>query len=422
MRGIFKVFMTILVFLIALIAAGLAWLFALGPLKDVDLNQHVAPAWPAALDTFGDDPPITDAAGWRRRRALLLDAFQRHVYGPMPAAIAPVVTQRAPIAAADAGGVEGVEQWRVELTPAGAYHLVIVTPPGEGPHPVILVENFCGNQAAFPGRPAAIAGPMGYVQSVCTNASMDPIATTMFGKNINGPPYALLRERGYALAMFYAGDVVPDRAEDAGAALSRFAPAETGAVAAWAWMYSRTLDALAGDPRFDLSRATVWGHSRNGKAALLAAASDQRFAAVVALQAGRGGDALTRHRAGESVAEAMNTYSHWFTPRFAEYASVDPPVDQHQLLALAAPRPLLLLHARRDFWADPVGARAALEGAKPVYSLIGAPAPEAIMRGGWHGIYPSDWRATLDFLDARLPASHASSTMQSGGFLNDNRR
>src|SRR5688572_27920466 len=133
MGGFLRVLMTILVFIVVLIAAGLAWLFALGPLKDIDMNQHVAPAWPAVLDAFGDDPPVTDVAGWRRRRALLLDAFQREVYGPVPAPIAPVVSERTPIDAASAGGVEGVEQWRVALGEAGAFHMVVVTPEGDGP-------------------------------------------------------------------------------------------------------------------------------------------------------------------------------------------------------------------------------------------------------------------------------------------------
>src|SRR5262249_38369344 len=111
---------------------------------------------------------------------------------------------------------------------------------------------------------------------------------------------------------------------------------------------------------------------------------------------------LTAHRAGESVRAAMRFYGYWFTPRFRRYAESDPPVDQHQLLALIAPRPLLLGRARRDAWADPAGGRAAALGAEPAFSLLGASGAQQYPRRGRHGIYRSDWRATLDFLDARL--------------------
>jgi hypothetical protein len=101
------------------------------------------------------------------------------------------------------------------------------------------------------------------------------------------------------------------------------------------------------------------------------------------------------------VASITSTYPHWFSPRFRSYATRDPPVDQHQLLALIAPRPLLLGHARRDGWADPVGALAALRGAEPAFDLLGAPRPQFFVRNGGHGVNDADWRATLDFLDRR---------------------
>src|SRR5262249_20273020 len=115
----------------------------------------------------------------------------------------------------------------------------------------------------------------------------------------------------------------------------------------------------------------------------------------------------TAHRSGESVASATRMFPHWFAPKFRAYVDADPPVDQHQLLALLAPRPLLLGHGATDKWADPEGAHLAIAGAKPAFDLYGAPGPEDFTRAGWHGIKPQDWRATLDFLDARLWESHA---------------
>jgi hypothetical protein len=92
-------------------------------------------------------------------------------------------------------------------------------------------------------------------------------------------------------------------------------------------------------------------------------------------------------------------YPHWFAPRFA---NATPSVEQHQLLALIAPRPLLVGHSNRDGWSDPIGARGVREAAAPVFETLGGAAPAYFIRGGGHGIHARDWDETLDFLDARM--------------------
>ena len=376
----------------AAILAAIAWIYLAGPWRAVDLDARA----PALATIIGAD---STAQSWLDQRAGLRGAFEREVYGPMPAPIAPSVTQREQIAPADAGGVEGVEQWRVEVGAAGHFHLAIVRPQQEAPAPVVLILDFCGNRAAFPGRPQAIEPPAGYIQWFCNIEALDPLLKSVFGPYINGPPFELITSRGYAAAMLYAGDIVPDGEAEARAALARFASDETGALMAWAWVASRAYDALAADARFDASRIAVLGQSRQGKSALIAGAFDERFAAVVSLQSGRGGDAPMQRFEGEPLAHITRTYPHWFTPRFA---TQPPQLDQHQLLALIAPRPLLLGDASRDRWADPVGARAVREAAAPVFRLLGAPPPLAYMRNGGHGIHREDWLVTLNFLDARM--------------------
>jgi dienelactone hydrolase len=334
-------------------------------------------------------------------REEVLAALAEHVYGPELAPIAPRVLQREAIAPHRAGGVEGVEQWLVDLGEAGQFYLVLVLPERR-PAPLILMQSFCGNQAAFPGRPAAIAAPLRWHPWICREPRFDPLLRATFGEHIGVPPYDMIRDSGYALAIFYGGDVVPDDPRTARRVMSTFAPPEAGALSVWAWAHSRALDVLAQDERIDASRVALWGQSRQGKVALLAGARDARFAAVAALQSGRGGDAPTRHRAGESVAAINLQFPHWFAPRFREYARRDPPVDQQDVLALIAPRPLLIGHAWNDGWADPAGASAAVKAATPAWTRAGAEAPLFFVREGRHGIVRRDWEETLAFLDARM--------------------
>ena len=342
-------------------------------LPNVALAPRAETASPPVLGAFGDDPPVETWADWQNRRApLLREAFQAHVFGRWPA---PAPTRVAETQTLTQNAVDGVmEQWRVEAGAHGAFSLLVITPANaQGPLPVIIMQNFCGNASAYP-RVAGIAGPrmcMGWER---------PIVTAIFGDAIITPPTQSILDAGYAIAMFYPGDVAPDN-PGAIAALEALTPPgappdqRTGAVAAWAWLYIEALEALSEDARFDGSRMILWGHSRNGKSALLAAAMDARPAAVIALQPGTAGGSLQRDAIGESIASITETYPHWFAPVYASYAGreADLPVDMHQLIALIAPRPVLLTAARRDQWSDPHGAFRAAEGAAPVYVLAGAP-------------------------------------------------
>ncbi len=381
-------------------AAAFVWLYWAGPYRAVVLDRAaLAAAAPNALDDASRERIATPSA-WQTRRREIADRLQAEVYGRLPADVRARVVERAPIVAMDARGIAGVEQIEVEVGDGVRFNLVLVMPRGSAPAPVIVMQNFCGNQAAFPGRPRAIAPPRNAYPIPCQSGFFDPLHRAVFGAWMLGPPFERIIARGYALAIFYGGDVVPDHAPDAPAALA--ALQAEGAIAAWAWTHARVIDVLAVDPLIDQDRIIAWGQSRFGKVALLAGALDPRIDAVVALQAGRGGDALTAHRAGESVSAITGVYPHWFAPRYGEYALRDPPVDQHQLLALIAPRPLLIVHAARDGWADPAGAFQAVVGARPVFDLEGGPPPRFALRAGAHSITDEDWRLTLDFLDAGL--------------------
>lgn len=380
-----------------------------------------APGGPAAQPALA----YADRTAWERDRPALLAAFEREVYGRLPPPAGVRVEARKTIPAPFLDGAGRIEQLTVAVGDAGAlgrFNLLLVTPSAPGPHPVVVMQTFCGNRAATPGEPESVdllTAPPG----PCHHAVGSRLVRLLFGRYANAAPLRELVDRGYAVATFYAADLVPDAPTEARAALRRLDPAAPddlrgGAIAGWAWAYLRAIDVLAAEPRLDMSRIAVWGHSRNGKSALLAAAADPRIALVIAHQAGRGGPSLSRSDVGESVGQITGSFPHWFGARYAGYAGreQDLPVDQHQLIALIAPRPVLLGAGARDRWADPQGAFRALRGAEPVYALYGSQGLEqadlsgpamsadlaAFMRRGRHGVHTEDWRRFLQFLDAHL--------------------
>lgn len=152
-----------------------------------------------------------------------------------------------------------------------------------------------------------------------------------------------------------------------------------GALKAWAWGASRSLDYLTTDPHVDARRVAIEGHSRLGKAALVAMAYDPRFAAAFVSSSGAGGANLWRRGVGEALenVEAASEF-HWEGGNLLKYAAdplhaADLPLDQHELIALCAPRAVFLSGgAEGDRWADPHGMFLAAVAASPVWELLRA--------------------------------------------------
>jgi hypothetical protein len=156
-------------------------------------------------------------------------------------------------------------------------------------------------------------------------------------------------------------------------------PNDWGALRAWAWGASRALDYFETDKSVDARQVGLEGHSRFGKAALVAMAYDQRFAIAYISSSGKGGATLYRRNFGERVGNLAGVGEyHWMAGNFLKYDGPltpnDLPVDSHELIALCAPRPVFIStgEVKGDGWVDPQGEFRAAVAAGPVYELLGA--------------------------------------------------
>ena len=148
------------------------------------------------------------------------------------------------------------------------------------------------------------------------------------------------------------------------------------AIGAWSWGNSRMLDYLETVPEIDADKAIVYGHSRLGKTALWTGARDERFKLACVNDSGHGGAALSRRLFGETLYSMMghvNQFSFWFCDKLNEYAATPEklPIDQHELIALVAPRAVAVHSATLDLWADPDSEFLSAYHAGPVFRLFG---------------------------------------------------
>ncbi len=366
---------------------------------------------------------VADAETWRtRRRPEILELFRTHVYGRSPGrpeAMTFKVFDDEPNAL---GGKATRRQATVFFTgkdDGPKMDILLYIPNGAPrPAPAFLLLNFNGNHAVAsdPGiRLSTSWMPQG--QGVVNNRATEAAR----GSESSRFPIEAILARGYAVATVYYGDIVPDLHDGFRSGVFPFidqgrrGPDSWGAIAAWAWGLSRALDYLATDRGIDARRVFVLGHSRLGKTALWAGAQDERFAIVFSNDSGCGGASLARRRFGETVERINRVFPHWFCENYKKYGIRvdDMPVDQHELIALIAPRPCYVASAEQDRWADPHGEFLSAKGADPVYRLLGTdglpaadmpPVGQPVLgtlgyhiRAGVHDLTPYDWARYMDF-------------------------
>jgi len=305
-----------------------------------------------------------------------------------------------------------------------AIHLLIYLPAGATkPVPVLFSINFGAVQNAVedPGiTPQPVWDPK-------TNTRMDPPKGRGFGR-LNVTPFL---DAGIGVATYYYGDVDPDylngfsngiRARYLKPGQTERAPDDWGSIGAWAWGMSRVEDYFETDKNIDAKRVAIHGVSRLGKTVMWAGAHDQRFAAVIASCSGEGGAALSHRNYGETIAHltAPTRYPYQFAANYGKYGGFPDtaPMDANLLVALVAPRPLLLQTGNTDFWSDPKGEFLAAVSAGPVYKLLGKDGLDAevwpaakqpilhdlsySMHDGGHGMVPTDWDIYVQFLKMHL--------------------
>lgn len=398
-------------------------------------ESAVAPyALPDPL-VMNDGSPVRDAAAWRgARRAELLELFSREVYGRTPAG-RPAEMHWA-VTSVDRAALGGravrkeITVWFTRREDGPKMHLLVYQPPGaagsHAPWPAFLGLNYFGNQSidADPGIAIATARMR---ENAAYRIVGDRATEGTRGVHARRWQVEQVLARGYATATVCYGDLCEDRSEgltkDVGAMFGTGSVEERagdawGAIGIWAWGLSRALDVLAEDPEIDARRVAVHGHSRLGKAALWAGAQDERFAYVISNDSGCGGAALSKRNFGETVERINTAFPFWFARNFRAYNGREAalPVDQHELIALVAPRAVHVASAEADAWADPRGEFLGLKHAEPVFALLGRkglgvadmpPVDHPVLgdamayhcRTGKHDITAYDWAQYLDFAD-----------------------
>lgn len=401
-------------------------LFSAGTHAQTNYDESKVPdyALPALLKT-ADGSTLQSTNDWEgARRGELLQLFEEQVYGRFPEGEIDFQTEVVDESVAlDGRAIR--KQVRLLFSRKGQQHevslLLYLPAAAEKPVPVFVGLNFYGNHTIHADPNILIS------ESWVPNNDRFCIANNRADEVSRGVrawrwPVERLLARGYGMATIYCGDLDPDFDDDfQNGVHSLFAGEEKAAwstISAWAWGLSRAMDYFEQDTQINADQVAVIGHSRLGKAALWAGATDARFAMVISNDSGCGGAALSRRRFGETLADINTRFPHWFCENFKQYNGREDkqPVDQHQLLALMAPRALYVASAQQDEWADPKGEYLSLFHAAEVYRLydkgvklsatpppVNTPVHQVPLayhiRTGTHDIVRYDWERYMDFAD-----------------------
>lgn len=374
---------------------------------------------------FVDGKRLNERSQWPQRRAEIMRIFADQMYGVMPP---PPQVMRLELLEEKSimqgrGVRKQIRMWFKSDNSGPKIDWILFMPVSDKPVPAYIGLNYYGNQEIDPDPTIRLN------QSWLRNNKIHFIADHRASEKSRGLfpkawPYELLINRGYALATACYGDVASDEptlyTNDVHQVFADFkadAGDNTTALSAWAWALMRGLDMLEKEVRVDAKQVAVVGCSRLAKAALLAGASDERFAVVIPNQTGGGGVPLAKRDYGENVALQNQKFPHWFCNNFRQYSDNEAamPFDQHLLLAACAPRHLFV-SSFPGKWFDPFGEFLSMKAAESAWHFLGCgtlpatewPAEMEVVMGSHlayyrrpfeHGIATLDWECYLKFTD-----------------------
>ena len=314
----------------------------------------------------------TAAEWWKERRPEIVEEFDREILGRAPANLPKVTWEVVSTTAEKVGDVPVVTKRLLGHVDNSSYpqikvdiDLTLTTPANAaGPVPVMMEFGFSR-------------------EFMAEMTKRFPQFAAMVGAGTSWQQQVLARGWGYAelVPTSYQADNGAGLTEGIIGLMNKGQPRKLddwGALRAWAWGASRALDYFETDKSVDAKQVGLEGHSRYGKATLVTMAYEPRLAIAYVSSSGEGGAKLYRHIFGETVANVAGTSEyHWMAGNFLKYAGPmnpgDMPVDNHELIALCAPRPVFISGGATDGdgWVDAKGMFLAATGAGPVYKLLG---------------------------------------------------
>jgi dienelactone hydrolase len=326
------------------------------------------PTLPDPLRLDNGEQVTSAATWWSRRRAEIAEDFAREVYGRIPTITPKVDWQVIATKREKHGDVPIITKQLVGHVDNSSYpHVSVaielsVTTPANATHPVPVIMEL---QFVFP--PSVNPELAARIEATARDWQQQVLAKGWGFAAI--VPVSVQPDNGAGLTQGIIGLInkgQPRKLDD------------WGALRAWGWGASRALDYLESDPAVDAKQVGLAGHSRYGKAALVAMADDPRFAVAYISSSGAGGAKLHRRNFGELVENVAGAGEyHWMAGNYIKYAGPltwnDLPVDAHELIALCAPRPVFIGAGATngDGWVDAKGMFMAAAAAGPVYELLG---------------------------------------------------
>lgn len=371
---------------------------------------------------------VKDAADWtKNRRPEILQMFETQQFGKVPGRPKDMTFKVFDKGTPAFGGKAIRKQVTIYFTKdTASTHkadlLIYVPANATKPSPLLLNISFSANNIAVddPGVKPGLAWSK--------DGQRIP-ATSRIGK-INAQQFI---DAGFGYATVCYTDFEPDQLNGLAFGIRSIylkpgqttpAPDEWGAISAFSWGLSRVMDYFETDKAVDAKRIALTGASRLGKTVLWTGARDTRFAMIIGSVSGEGGAAISRRNYGETVAHLVEKtrFPYQFAINYAKYGP-DPktlPMDGHMLVALMAPRPVLLQTGSTDTWSDPKGEWVSALAAKPVFELFKEDGPSTtewpkaedesqllhhlgyFMHNGPHGVLATDWPRFITFMKKYL--------------------